>query len=712
MTAMNVVLERNEVRSTLTLTSTSVTLHERGRVTTPSAATDERRLTWFLRAITRRVKAGARLVPERSATGMSGTEIIEFVARASAVDASFDERALVELAYAREPGAVRPAYYRYATLCSDWENGLVVDAALLDTLEAQVLDATAVAHDEAGPEYPLLRRMRSFVLAQRAIRIEWRGEVERLDEALADAVWAHSVRQEEWTGAVVAAVQRSRDLWREYQTRGDAVFRGLLADLFRGREHIREHFDAVFASQAFRGWSERLEARDLRGIAINHHRLVSLLQERAPPVVSPPVTARAMVQLRALALRKPRDFKLEDVLEYAARAGHVGLLESVLRAGLTSVDALVGDRTLLMRAVHHSQWPLAKRLLELGADVGVMTEHRRTALFFFSVGEFDRGMPWDFEAAVPLLDAMVTRGANVNHVDALGHTPLFMPSWCGYRNTVRLLLARGADVNHRDLEGRTPWDHAKGESQREVMTLLEKAGAVVSRPKAKANGLPLRRLRQALVTAGGPFAREAGKALGRIRGQDVIDASEAEAVFRDLQPDAQLALIHAIGALGLPATKVTRPPAGIVIGDLTLPGGFDFSWPLFVTGDLTVQGVLEDTGPDSCLVVGGTVRCTACYTSGTMTIGGDLDAGALVYGSYNDDVLFVHGTIRADVVVEDDHTIDGVVEAKVHVLRDGFDASSEALRAQLVPGAFKAGALSCAAMLSLVAKGKPLVRAR
>ncbi|HBS63357.1 MAG TPA: hypothetical protein DEB32_11695 [Stenotrophomonas sp.] len=93
----------------------------------------------------------------------------------------------------------------------------------------------------------------------------------------------------------------------------------------------------------------------------------------------------------------------------------------------------------------------------------------------------------------------------------------------------------------------------------------------------------------------------------------------------------------------------------IVDGDLQPPS------LLLVTGNLTVNGVLRDTGNVAVL---GDLHCRHVGSEAWFIVGGDCVAEGFVYGSCNDTVFEVLGTLRARAVVTDDHAMyaeDGMI---------------------------------------------------
>ncbi|MGW1410743.1 hypothetical protein [Streptomyces sp. NPDC002403] len=126
-------------------------------------------------------------------------------------------------------------------------------------------------------------------------------------------------------------------------------------------------------------------------------------------------------------------------------------------------------------------------------------------------------------------------------------------------------------------------------------------------------------------------------------------------------------------------------------GDLVVRGHLDIAAPFVVTGSLTVEGCLADCGPYSVVAVGGGVTAHAVHTDGEMSVGGDI-AAEVVYGHYNDHTLQA-ATIRARLVIEDEHCTIAAVKADTHFDLDDYqqgygEGVQERLRELLVDEVF------------------------
>ncbi|MFF1918314.1 hypothetical protein ACFVYE_43725 [Streptomyces sp. NPDC058239] len=128
-------------------------------------------------------------------------------------------------------------------------------------------------------------------------------------------------------------------------------------------------------------------------------------------------------------------------------------------------------------------------------------------------------------------------------------------------------------------------------------------------------------------------------------------------------------------------------------GDLVVKGDLGVGAPFVVTGSVTVEGVMGDCAPYSVVAIGGAVKARGVLTSGETLVMGDIEAD-VVYGDYNDSTLHA-GTIRARLVIEDDHQTIATVKADLYFDVDDYqggygDGVQEQLRAFLVDEVFAA----------------------
>ncbi|MFD8848963.1 hypothetical protein, partial [Streptomyces sp. NPDC059604] len=136
---------------------------------------------------------------------------------------------------------------------------------------------------------------------------------------------------------------------------------------------------------------------------------------------------------------------------------------------------------------------------------------------------------------------------------------------------------------------------------------------------------------------------------------------------------------------------------------------------------LTVGCCLADCGPTSVVAVGRDVTAHGVHTDGEMSVGGDIEA-EVVYGYYNDQTLRAK-TIRARLVIEDEHETIAAVEADTHFDLDDFqqgygEGVQEELRELLVDEVFgneeddeEEEQLDQALLFARLREGKPVFRA-
>lgn len=288
-----------------------------------------------------------------------------------------------------------------------------------------------------------------------------------------------------------------------------------------------------------------------------------------------------------------------------------------------------------------------------------------------------------------LLEHLIARGADVadlNRLDRQGNAPLHRR--LRREDHARLFLRLGADVNVLNHLQQTPIGVAQ-RAIRERRWVMEHLGGS-SPDRDQALLADLERTITVLREAGGRDRREGWKA--------VIDEDAA----RDVGPkDPGLALagypVDSLEELALWMKEHEVSPGEITSllrvdptartidgqghpgalaffhhGDLHVQGNLHAASAFVVTGDLTVEGVLSDAGPDSCLLVGGSVTAHAIHTDGDIRVAGDV-AATVVYGSYNDQVLEAQ-TLRCKALITNDHTFRAERVCEVVVdLRDDYD---------------------------------------
>jgi hypothetical protein len=75
------------------------------------------------------------------------------------------------------------------------------------------------------------------------------------------------------------------------------------------------------------------------------------------------------------------------------------------------------------------------------------------------------------------LDYLLSAGANINHLNARGMSPLYAAVQGGHLDVVKLLVKRGANIHQAADEGVTPLHQAALECHQEVVDYLMSKGA-------------------------------------------------------------------------------------------------------------------------------------------------------------------------------------------------------------------------------------------
>ncbi|MGW2182782.1 ankyrin repeat domain-containing protein [Streptomyces sp. NPDC001732] len=353
-----------------------------------------------------------------------------------------------------------------------------------------------------------------------------------------------------------------------------------------------------------------------------------------------------------------------------------------------------------------------------GADLSARDEEGATPLHRAVGAPYDGSEPL---SSLEVVRALLECGADVHAVDGRGRTPLHSAVGCGRPRLVELLLERHADTGAVDRLGRTPLGIALrlqqlGREQRrtraEIVALLEAAGAPahVEYPAVEGGPLPVdmaavRRVAEAMRGTLSEACRTAGVPddsgwLTEFARPDFDSFQELVTELRDASGPDHVPLIPRLCARVLgDEARTDRTLTGdrkihepfFHHGDLLVKGHLDVVAPFVVTGSLTVEGCLADCGPDSVVAVGGDVTARAVHTDGEMSVDGDIEA-EVVYGHYNDQTLRA-GTIRARLVVEDEHETIATVEADAYFDLDDFqqgygEGVQERLRELLVDEVF------------------------
>ena len=154
------------------------------------------------------------------------------------------------------------------------------------------------------------------------------------------------------------------------------------------------------------------------------------------------------------------------------------------------------DRTLLHEVAGQGSLPIVEFLLHLGADPNARDQLGHTPLYFVGNGSHgsngtdvvhvlaQSGANVNAQERlkhctalhmaarrgnVPVAEALLDCGAEIEMRDKLGDTPLHRAVKCGKTNMVAFLLSRGADVQAEGKRGMTPLQVARGASMKQLL---------------------------------------------------------------------------------------------------------------------------------------------------------------------------------------------------------------------------------------------------
>ena len=178
----------------------------------------------------------------------------------------------------------------------------------------------------------------------------------------------------------------------------------------------------------------------------------------------------------------------QDMLD-AAESGDLDAVKKMLNAG-APVNGLGDDRsTALHLAAQEGHVDVAKLLIEKGADINAKDDIDQTPV--------DRARFWKQEKIIALLESssiheaaregnlntviqQLNTGADVNHANENGDTPLTYAAFMGHLEIVDLLIEKGAQVNAKGLAGWTPLHLATQRGHKKITELLIEKGADIN----------------------------------------------------------------------------------------------------------------------------------------------------------------------------------------------------------------------------------------
>uniref|UniRef100_A8G8P6 Ankyrin n=1 Tax=Serratia proteamaculans (strain 568) TaxID=399741 RepID=A8G8P6_SERP5 len=177
-----------------------------------------------------------------------------------------------------------------------------------------------------------------------------------------------------------------------------------------------------------------------------------------------------IIRLAALALlggvwfSTPAFAALNVQLAEAARTGNLSAIKAAHLDAAALNESDDDGYTMLILAVYHDQLPVARYLLEQGADPNQKDKHGRTAL----MGAAFKG---DVEAADILLTDPRTE---VNLQNDQGQTAVMYAALFGHMTFLKHLVAKGAKVDVRDRKGNTAASLAEGQGNHALAQWLIK----------------------------------------------------------------------------------------------------------------------------------------------------------------------------------------------------------------------------------------------
>jgi hypothetical protein len=159
-------------------------------------------------------------------------------------------------------------------------------------------------------------------------------------------------------------------------------------------------------------------------------------------------------------------------LHVAAYGGHADAIRGLVKAG-ANPNALEHDRyDIVTIAAVADDLPTLKLALALGASAkNVTSRYDGTALIAAAHLGHDQ-----------VVAELIKAGAPLDHVNNLGWTALIESIVLGnggrrHTATLEALVRAGANVNLADRNGQTPLALARGRGYREMIAILERAGA-------------------------------------------------------------------------------------------------------------------------------------------------------------------------------------------------------------------------------------------
>ncbi|MES9936036.1 MAG: ankyrin repeat domain-containing protein [Sedimenticola sp.] len=183
-------------------------------------------------------------------------------------------------------------------------------------------------------------------------------------------------------------------------------------------------------------------------------------------------------------------------LYLAIQRGDIDQIERHIRWGADINKMDVDGRRPLHVAADRGRYVIARLLLKNGADINapnreghppihsaLLAGRTQVAELFLKQGaDFDGNrlleqMVSNDTSDRDVVEFLLSRGADIDHIDPEGATPLTRAVGNNLRVMTKLLIAAGADVNKTDAAGNRPLDIALGENNQDIVRLLRRNGA-------------------------------------------------------------------------------------------------------------------------------------------------------------------------------------------------------------------------------------------
>ncbi|XP_071119088.1 ankyrin homolog [Haliotis cracherodii] len=185
--------------------------------------------------------------------------------------------------------------------------------------------------------------------------------------------------------------------------------------------------------------------------------------------------------------------KNEYPIHLACAANQIAVVKSLIEDYGVCVDTRdSGDSTPMFWAILTENMDMLKLLVDAGADVNSTFHDTMTPLLFAAFMINSLMCEYLMENGANVNDTgdcgntplclsvrcvstsrvLIDAGADIDHINSQGDTPLILASKRNYRNTVELLGSRGACADIQDKEGRTALHHAVDRDHNKIAEYL------------------------------------------------------------------------------------------------------------------------------------------------------------------------------------------------------------------------------------------------